>query len=139
MKTTTLRSCLFVLGWLTLLGIWTYLLLLPSTKEISDWVNVPITRRFLVAKALHLGVYFLLAYLAAYLPRRTAWWAILAVHAALTELGQQFLPGRTGTLLDVMINLCGVLIGLLLGARLAAVTIAPTDRSTTNRSASAPN
>lgn len=116
MKASTLRTCIFVIGWFVLLGIWTYLLLLPSTKEIGDLMHIPLTRRFLAAKALHFGTYMLLAYLAAYLPRRTACWAILAVHAGLTEVGQHYLPGRTGTVMDVIINLSGVLTGLLGGA-----------------------
>jgi VanZ family protein len=116
MNASTLRTCIFVIGWFVLLGVWTYLLLLPSTKEIGDLMNIPLTRRFLAAKALHFGVYLLLAYLAAYLPRRTACWAILAVHAVLSEVGQYYLPGRSGTVLDVIINLSGMLTGLLGGA-----------------------
>jgi hypothetical protein len=131
MKAFSLSGWIGVCVWLVLLGGWTYLLLLPSTKEIGDWINLPLTRRFLAAKALHYGVYLGLACVAAYLPRRACWWAILAVHALGTEVGQHFLPGRTGTVLDVIINLAGILTGLGLGAWL-------TRRSPADRSVSGP-
>ena len=70
---------------------------------------------FLIRKAAHMGIYFVLAALVLYGVTRlgcgkTAAWtaAVCAVLAALDEVHQLFVPGREGKVADVLIDLGGV-------------------------------
>jgi VanZ family protein len=49
-------------------------------------------------------------------PQRVRWWllAFLVAHAFVTEMIQQFVPLRTGSLRDACINLIGLAIGVAL-------------------------
>jgi VanZ family protein len=102
------------LPWLAVLALWTVGLVIPDPGGGSDsaW---RLSRYFLVSKGMHLGVYALLAAGAAFLPGRGYWLlGLLALHAALTEVAQTFVPARSGSIRDVLINLLGLLIGFCL-------------------------
>jgi VanZ family protein len=113
-----------VLGWAAwalLLACWTAALLSRDAPRVgAAWV--PEQYRFWVAKGLHLSSYALLAFLACWLPgargARGAVWALLLAHAALTEVGQRFVEGRTGTFRDVLINAAGIALGITAGLSL---------------------
>ncbi|MCS6864813.1 MAG: VanZ family protein [Gemmataceae bacterium] len=114
---------------LVVLGVWTWKLLEPIpvpahiTRELSDAL------RWLLAKALHLTAYAVLTLLALGLPQRP--WGprflvgLLAVHAVATEIGQAFVPGRTCSIFDVLIDWLGIGGGLWLYRR----RIRPPDHS----------
>lgn len=108
------------------LGLWTWKLLQPVpvpealTAELgADW-------RFLLAKCLHAGAYAFLTVLAFALPVPRYWhWflvGLLALHGAATEYGQTFVPNRSGSVRDVIIDCVGIALGVLasLSARRAA-------------------
>lgn len=99
------------------LGLWTWKLLEPSpvpealTAELgADW-------RFVLAKALHATAYAFLTVLAFALPVARRWhWllvGLLALHGAATEIGQTFVPNRSGSVRDVFIDWAGVALGAL--------------------------
>lgn len=108
------RGLLFLL----ILALWTWKLLEPIpvpahiTQELSDLV------RLLLAKGLHLSVYAILTLLALSLPLPASgrWLLIglLALHGVATEMGQTFVPGRTGSIGDVLIDWLGIGVGLWL-------------------------
>lgn len=107
------RGRLAWVAWLLLVGVWTYCLLSPTVpREAGNLVTPGL--RFYAAKALHLGVYSVLTLLAAWLPDRSRWgaWLGLLAHAAVTEWLQTFVPGRGGSASDVLINCCGIALGL---------------------------
>jgi VanZ family protein len=71
---------------------------------------------FPVSKTLHVCAYAFLTVFITWLPmRRWRWWllAFLSLHAAGTEFGQLFIPGRTGRLADVFIDHIGLFLGLV--------------------------
>lgn len=105
--------CVFV----TLLGLMTWKLLEPRPVpeslrgELSgDWL-------FVLAKCFHAGAYAVLAVLAWTLPAPRLWRAALVVflllHGVGTEIGQTFVPNRTGKATDVLIDWAGVTIGIV--------------------------
>jgi VanZ family protein len=112
-----------ILFWL-LLAIWTWKLLEP--KPVPDpliknllwiWEWLP----YLLAKCLHAFGYALLTFLACTATRgRGRWIAVvfLILHGAGTEIGQSFIPNRTGKPADVAIDIFGVLLGFWLNQRI---------------------
>jgi VanZ family protein len=81
------------------------------TKKLSeDW-------KFVAAKSLHAGAYAFLTVLAVTLPVPRRWrWVfvgLLALHGVGTEIGQTFVPHRTGTVRDVLIDWAGIALGAL--------------------------
>lgn len=83
---------------------------------------------FLIRKAAHMGVFFILAALVLYGVTRlgrgkTAAWTglVCAVLAALDEVHQVFVPGRDGKVTDVLIDLGGVACLLLVWQIAAAI------------------
>jgi VanZ family protein len=98
--------------------IWTILLLRPM-PSLGDQLGP--TGEFMLAKALHVGVYAGLTVLIAFmrLPVRWCWVGIglLSLHAFLTEWGQTMVPGRFGSLRDVAIDHLGIVLGGLLAWR----------------------
>lgn len=107
----------------TLLGLWTWRLLVPDPvpravgDELSaDWL-------FLASKAAHLGAYAALTVLAAGLPvGRTGFRmvvACLALHGVATEIGQTLVPNRVGSVRDVLIDWVGIGLGLLVVRRVS--------------------
>jgi hypothetical protein len=100
------------------LAVWTWKLLEPNPVperihgllSLSDWLP------FLLAKSLHLGGYaFLAALLWAAVPRPWRWAAVvfLLLHGVGTEVGQCYVPNRAGTVRDVVIDWCGIAVGVL--------------------------
>jgi VanZ family protein len=71
--------------------------------------------RFYFSKTLHVAAYSLLAVLTAWLrvPGRFRWLLMffLAAHATTTEFIQQFVPGRTGRVADIGLDLIGIALG----------------------------
>lgn len=101
--------------WVALLGVWTWGLVSPQPAQAGDWL--PPELRFLASKGLHFTAYAILSFLVAWLPARravqAALWALLFVHAGVTEYAQTFVSGRFGSPIDVGINSAGILTGLL--------------------------
>lgn len=112
-RTATVAVVLFP----TLLGLWTWRLLVPDPvpRAVSD--EVPADWLFLASKAAHLGAYAGLTMLAAGLPiGRNGFRLVvagLALHGAATEIGQTFVPNRVGSGRDVLIDWAGIGLGLL--------------------------
>jgi VanZ family protein len=104
------------LSWSLFLTLWTLALLTPQPVQVADAV-LPEETVFPASKLLHVLGYALLAVLTAALPLRgrTRWWffALLALHAAGTEFGQQFVPPRTGCLRDVGLDHVGIVVGVI--------------------------
>jgi VanZ family protein len=118
------RSWWGVLGWAVwalLLAAWTVALLRPEPPIVGE-AFVPTSLRFWAAKGLHLSAYGFLAFLVCWLPTskrgRLIVWAALLAHAALTEVGQLYVPGRSGSVGDVLINATGLALGVAVGLAL---------------------
>jgi VanZ family protein len=101
--------------WWLLLILWTIGLLRPEPIQLQHQL-IPSSLGWIIAKGLHLGVYALLAFFASLLPGSPSFklicFIILMVHAFATEFLQQWVKERTGSLLDVAIDLLGVALGL---------------------------
>lgn len=104
-----------------LLSIWTWLLLEPNPvpervhELLSWWDWLP----FLAAKSLHAGGYATLTVLAGIAVPGRRWkgiaLAFLLLHGAATEIGQTFVPNRSGSIRDVVIDWVGIAAGVGLG------------------------
>jgi VanZ family protein len=109
--------------WLLLLGGCTAALLSSRAPKLGA-VIVPPSLRFAAAKAVHLTAYGSLAFGVCWLTsdRRLRWavWAGLLAHGALTEVGQLFVEGRTGSVRDVFIDAAGLALGALAGTAWAS-------------------
>lgn len=110
------RPKLPFLVFLAVLGLWTWKLLEPNPVPEVVKAGLSADVRFLLAKSLHAVAYAFLTVLAAFLPvRRPYFWmavAALAVHGVGTELGQRYVPNRTGSARDVLIDWAGIGLGL---------------------------
>jgi VanZ family protein len=102
---------------LVFLGLWTWKLLEPNPVPEVVSEHLKGDSRFFAAKALHAGAYAFLTVLAVALPLKRYWrWffvGLLALHGVATEIGQTFVPGRTGSVRDVLIDWAGVGAGVL--------------------------
>ncbi|HEY1186732.1 MAG TPA: VanZ family protein [Gemmata sp.] len=98
------------------LGLWTWKLLEPIPVPEALTADLGADWRFVLAKALHAGAYAFLTVLVHALPvsRRGRWAlvALLALHGAATEIGQTFVPNRSGSPRDVLIDVIGIGCGL---------------------------
>jgi VanZ family protein len=112
--------------WLAFLVAWSVALLVPDPIEFlfrykPDSLELSSEMTFLMAKALHVTAYALAAILTGWLRAPGSWrWVLLAfwfLHAGATEVGQLFVPGRTGSLRDVALDHVGLLIGLAVSWR----------------------
>jgi VanZ family protein len=107
------------LVWGLLLAVWTVGLLCPIPSSNGTASFIPISLQFSAAKVLHLSAYCLLALLVCWLPARdgvrAGLWTGLLAHAALTEYGQTFVEGRTGSVSDVALDALGILLGIVAG------------------------
>ncbi|HEY7310416.1 MAG TPA: VanZ family protein [Gemmataceae bacterium] len=104
------------LGWGLCVGVWTTALLTTYPVQIGKHVT-PAGMYFSASKLLHVGAYGFLTVFITWLPLRRWRWLLLAflsLHAAGTEFGQTFVPGRVGRPEDVAIDHLGLLLGLLL-------------------------
>jgi len=103
---------------LAFLVLWTWKLLEPQPvpEELRDGLERA-GLSFLAAKTLHASGYAFLTVLAVSLPvpRRWNWFLVglLAWHGVATEIGQTFVPNRTGRVRDVLIDWLGIGLGLL--------------------------
>jgi hypothetical protein len=115
-----LHAALFV----SLLALWTYLLLRPSPVPESLFDGFSLFDKemlhFVLAKSLHLGSYAFMAVLGGSLVPAGRWrWAVytlLVLHGAGSELGQwigneYFGTNRHGCVRDVVIDVAGVALG----------------------------
>src|SRR5262245_27181414 len=104
------------LGWCGCVSLWTAALLTTYPVEIGEAV-APEGMYFPASKTLHVCAYAFLTVYTSWLPLRGWRWLLLAflsLHAAGTEFGQLFIPGRFGCLTDVLIDHGGLLLGLAL-------------------------
>ena len=114
----TRRKLLRISVFLVLLALWTWKLLepYPVPDEISEGL-ARLGLKFVAAKSLHLVLYAVLTILAITLPVPRRWRyflvGLLVWHGVATEIGQRFVPNRTGSLRDVLIDWCGIALGLL--------------------------
>jgi VanZ family protein len=105
--------------WLTYALCWTVALVAPI-RDQTPWVvtSVDIDLKYVLAKTAHVIGYALFAGLTGWLGvgRRIRWLMmfVLMSHATVTELIQEFVPGRHGSLYDVAFDHAGVALGLLL-------------------------
>jgi VanZ family protein len=103
-------------SWLLILAAWTALLLSPRAPGVVASI-IPEALRFWVAKGAHVSAYALLSVLTGCLPVRwgvrLCCWLVLVGHGALTEYLQLYVPGRTGSLRDVGLDVGGIVLGLL--------------------------
>jgi VanZ family protein len=113
-------------AWVAFLLLWSTALLVPDPigfllKYKPDTVELNHKTTFLMAKTLHVAAYATAAVLTGWLRAPGSWrWALLVfwfLHAAATEIGQLFVPGRSGSLRDVALDHFGLLIGLVLSWR----------------------
>ena len=103
---------------LVLLGLWTWKLLEPH--PVPEGIREGLEKAglsFIAAKTLHAAGYAFLTVLAFTLPVPRRWkWIIvgfLVLHGVGTEIGQTFVPSRTGRVRDVLIDWLGIGLGLL--------------------------
>jgi VanZ family protein len=102
---------------LVLLGLWTWKLLEPH--PVPEGLRERLAEyNYAAAKTLHAGGYALLTILAATLPVSRGWRLALVVflflHGMGTEIGQTYVPNRTGRVLDVIIDWGGITLGLVI-------------------------
>ncbi len=111
--------------WLVVFILWTLGLVTPG-----GWFGQAASTKvgeLSAGKILHVGVYALLAGSAGWLPIKWQWRFLIAVpllsaHGALTETIQLWIPQRTGSAFDWMIDTTGIILGWL-----AARTYWPSD------------
>lgn len=112
--------------WLAFLVIWSTALLVPDPigfllRHEPQSLELPHRTTFLMAKTLHVTAYGLAAILTGWLRAPGRWrWFLLGfwfVHAGATEVGQLFVPGRTGSVRDVALDHLGLSIGVALSWR----------------------
>jgi VanZ family protein len=104
------------LGWCLCVALWTIALLTLFPAQVGKAVT-PEILHFPAAKCLHISAYAFLTMYLKWLPIGRWRWLLLAflsLHAASTEFGQQFVPGRHGMFSDVLIDHFGLALGLAL-------------------------
>ena len=103
--------------WFLYVAAWSAALLTPHPAMIAGSVIPDDTLRFITAKSLHVGAYFMLTVLTAWQRVPRPWmWLLLAfptLHALASEGLQNFIPLRTGTWSDVAIDHVGIALGLI--------------------------
>ncbi len=108
------------LVWFVFVAVWTTALLSPQPVELARHI-LPEDSLFPSFKSAHLACYAIMAVLSGWVrvPPGWRWWLLLflSAHAFGTEFLQQFVPGRTASLVDVLIDHIGSLIGLALSRR----------------------
>jgi len=112
--------------WLAFLVVWSVALLVPDPigfllQHKPESLELTHQTTFLMAKTLHVSAYAFAAILTGWLRAPGKWrWVLLAfwfVHAGATEVGQLFVPGRTGSIRDVALDHIGLLIGVAISWR----------------------
>ncbi|HSQ56764.1 MAG TPA: VanZ family protein [Gemmata sp.] len=101
---------------LVFLGLWTWKLLEASPVPESLTHGWSLDLKFIASKILHVSAYGFLTLLAAWLPvRRLYFWGVVGVlmlHAIGTEIGQCYVPNRSGSVRDVCLDWFGIGLGL---------------------------
>jgi hypothetical protein len=111
------RFVIHFLVFLVFLSLWTWKLLepYPVPEEIRQGL-AGAELLLIAAKSLHALGYAFLTILAATLPVPRHWRCffvgLLVLHGVATEIGQTFVPNRTGRVYDVLIDWCGIALGL---------------------------
>jgi hypothetical protein len=105
-----------------LLGLWTWKLVSPN--PVPDELRSGLAAAglsYAAAKTLHLSGYALLTVLAGTLPVARRWRVglvlMLYAHGVATEVIQTYVPNRTGTATDVLIDWAGISMGALAARR----------------------
>lgn len=103
--------------WWLFLAILTWALCSPDPAKAAQDL-LPSEMTFTASKSVHVFSYAFMAVLVVWLPatpgQRLALWVLLALHGAVTEYIQTFVPGRFGSVGDVLIDLSGLCLGLAL-------------------------
>ena len=111
------RFYLHLLAFVSLLGVWTWLLLEPYPVPPAVTAGLSADLKLILAKSLHAGVYAFLTVLGTTLPVSRRWHLVilglLVVHGVGTEIGQTYVPNRTGKVTDVLIDWAGITAGLV--------------------------
>ncbi|HEY2787182.1 MAG TPA: VanZ family protein [Fimbriiglobus sp.] len=98
--------------------VFTVLLLIPHPNPVKIEIH---WLAYLVQKSAHLCGYAYLAAVGYLFPKivRYRWGVILflMLHGIGTEIGQTYVPGRSGQVKDVLIDWCGITVGLLAARR----------------------
>lgn len=101
--------------WLPVAAWAALIFFLSSIPSLSTGLG---TWDLVVRKAAHLTEYAILgALLVRALDRPAAAAALAIAYAATDELHQHFVPGRTGAVVDVLIDAVGVVVGIVLYCR----------------------
>src|SRR5262249_17878124 len=104
------------LGWCVCVVVWTVALLTTYPGGIGQAI-APEEPDFPPGQPPPVCAYGFLTIFLSWLPLRRWRWLLLAflsLHAAGTEFGQLFIPGRTGKFVDVLIDHIGLFLGLVL-------------------------
>ncbi len=110
------KGIVYGLGWWLIVGVWTAGLLTSSPAQIGKEM-IPLGTYLPISKLVHVAAYAFLAFCLPWIASRRWRWLLLAflsLHAAGTEYLQQFVPGRTGQISDVVIDHIGLLLALAL-------------------------
>jgi VanZ family protein len=109
---------LHLVALLALLGLWTWKLLVPNPVPEAIAARLTGQARHIAGKVLHGVAYGVLTLLAVTLPVPNYWrWysaGLLALHGVATEIGQTFVPGRTGRVWDVVIDWAGLTVAVVM-------------------------
>lgn len=110
-----MRKALHLIAFLVLLAFWTWKLLEPHPVPESVTGGLSAELKLILAKTLHAGVYAVLTLLAITLSPRWKWWLVgfLMLHGIGTEIGQTYVPNRSGKMTDVLIDWAGIGCGVL--------------------------
>ncbi|HVL14866.1 MAG TPA: VanZ family protein [Gemmata sp.] len=112
-----MRTVLPFVVFAVFLGLWTWKLLEPNPVPEKVTEGWSLSRKYVAAKVLHVGAYGFLTLLAAWLPvRRNYFWGfvgLLMLHGIATEVGQSYVPNRTGSATDVGFDWLGIALALL--------------------------
>ena len=103
--------------WSLCVLVWTAALVTPYPVHAGRAV-LPAGSHFPIAKLLHIGAYAFLTVLSAWLGVRDGrrWWLLvfLSLHGMGTEFVQQWVPERSGSVSDVLIDHVGIALGFAL-------------------------
>jgi VanZ family protein len=94
--------------------LWMILIFYMSSRP-TDVIVLPSTQRFLFFKSLHLIEYAILFIFVQFaIKKNSLSMAISYFYAITDEFHQSFIPGRSGQFSDTLIDLIGILIGLII-------------------------
>ena len=110
-----MRPRLQLAAFLVFLALWTWKLLEPHPVPEAVTSGLAAWEKFALAKSLHVCAYAFLTVLGGTISPRWTWRAVglLMLHGVGTEIGQTFVPHRTGTVTDVLIDWAGIGAGVV--------------------------